>query len=358
MQILALEQGGKTIVLDPQPFDLEVGLQELLERYPTLMLAASEFDERQIWTIGYEVGTAAGAVDLLMLDSSGEVWIIETKLRKNPEVKKQVVGQVLGYASCVAAWSVDKLEAVALEYLNSRGGMQVESLVEHLATDVGLEQAEKIVLRSVEKLHQGDLTSVVVVDELPSTLRRLVEFVNDHASFDLLAMQVEVIEHQGTRFVIPVVTGTSTKRVSPTGRTEASYEEMVESAGDAFREVSQRLDGLASQRSWRPVQQPRSLKYVTSDGIFVFRLYPQWNSIQLWLSSLYEADLAAEAGAIRTDVSAITSKPAPEKGIAIQADAAISHWDKFVALLDRYVDARTRAVTQVGAAVDMQSDGF
>lgn len=43
-------------------------------------------------------------------------------------------------------------------------------------------------VRAVEKLKLGDLTAVVVLDDLPKVLQGLIEFVNDHPTFALLAL--------------------------------------------------------------------------------------------------------------------------------------------------------------------------
>jgi len=243
-----LKPDGEIVALEEQPFDLEVGLQKLLEQYPRLMLSAgSTYQDRSVWTIGYEVGTDAGSIDLLMLDSTGEVWVVETKLRKNPEVKKQVVGQVLGYASCVAEWSIDKLQEVAQAYLG-------RPLLDYIGDDVGLEEAENIIVRAIEKLRQGDLTALIVVDDLPRVLQRLVEFVNDHSAFDLLAMQVTMVEHDGARFVVPTITGASvTKSVSPTGASDESYAELFEASSDQFKEMVARLDDWALESGYESV---------------------------------------------------------------------------------------------------------
>ena len=130
-------EGGAVVALAPKTFEIESLLQGLLNDYPRLLLPpVDDYQERSIWTIGYEVGTTAGSLDLLCIDSTGEVWVIETKLAKNRESQKQVVGQVLGYASAIAAWSIDKLQAVAQEHLK-------KPLMEYLAEAVGMADASR-----------------------------------------------------------------------------------------------------------------------------------------------------------------------------------------------------------------------
>lgn len=334
MQIVALKPGGEIVALEEQPFDLEVGLQKLLEHYPRLMLSAgSTYQDRSVWTIGYEVGTDAGSIDLLMLDSTGEVWVVETKLRKNPEVKKQVVGQVLGYASCVAEWSIDRLREVAQAYLG-------RPLLDYIGDDVGLEEAENIIVRAIEKLRQGDLTALIVVDDLPRVLQRLVEFVNDHSAFDLLAMQVTMVEHDGTRFVVPTITGGSvTKSVSPTGASDKSYADLFEASSDEFKEMVARLDDWALESGYETVLAAKSKKYVTPEGRFALRVFPQWDSLQMWLSSLYEAGMDQEANALRERFRRITGEKVPKQEIHAKSGTVLDKWDEMVAFIADYIAA-------------------
>ena len=40
----------------------------------------------------------AGTVDLLVVDRTGGLTLVECKLRANPEIRREVVGQILAYA--------------------------------------------------------------------------------------------------------------------------------------------------------------------------------------------------------------------------------------------------------------------
>lgn len=60
MLIVALEQGGGIVALEPRTFEIELRLQDLLRDYPRLLLApVGEYADRLIWTIGYDVPTDA-----------------------------------------------------------------------------------------------------------------------------------------------------------------------------------------------------------------------------------------------------------------------------------------------------------
>lgn len=336
MQIVALKDGGQVVALTPQPFDLEVDLQDLLRDYPRLLLApVAAYQDRTIWTIGYEVGTDAGSIDLLCIDSTGEIWVVETKLARNSEAKKQVVGQVLGYTSAVADWSLDKLEAVGQDFLG-------RPLREHLADSIGGEEADELLTRAIEKLRQGDVTALIVLDELNPVLQKLVEFVNAHASFDLLALTVTLMEHEGTRLVVPTVTGaTASKSVSSTGRSSETLDELMEGASTEFHELHNRLRSWAAERQyvWKP--DPKTWRLETFDGRFIIRLYPRYDSIEMRLGTLIDSGATALVQDVRTRLEPIIGK-APETNPYLAAPRALASWDSFVSVLDDYADARER----------------
>lgn len=337
MQIVALEPDGQVVALEPQEFSLEVDLQDLLRDYPRLLLAPlPAYQDRTIWTIGYEVPTEAGSIDLLCLDSTGEVWVVETKLAKNPESRKQVVGQVLGYASAVAEWSVDRLEAVAQEFLG-------EPLVGFLGDELGGGDAEDLVTRAVEKLRQGDLTALIVLDKLNLVLQRLVEFVNSHSSFDLLALTVTLTEHEGTRFVVPAVTGAGAiKLVSPTGRSKETLDELMDDASGDFLTAYENLQVWAADRGYEWSTSPTGFRLHTSDGVFILQLYPNSGSINLTLNTLMKAGMADEVDHLRNRFGGIIGK-SPKIDPKVYAEKALADWDDFVEVLDLYVEGRVAA---------------
>ena len=57
-----------------------------------------------------ELPTKAGPVDLLFINSSGLLTLVECKLWKNPEARREVVGQILDYAKELSQWSYTDLE--------------------------------------------------------------------------------------------------------------------------------------------------------------------------------------------------------------------------------------------------------
>ena len=213
--IIVESQDGLQLV-PPEPFLNEAKLQSLIEEYPQLVFGTDEdaFTTAAIWTIGREVKLRSGSLDLLLIDSTGRVWVVETKLEHNQESRKQVVGQVLGYTADIAEWTAGDLETQADTYLaaNTNGSADLISfrdLVAGTSTGNGSLDPDEILANAERRLRRGDLTALVVVDSIPEILRRLVSFVNRNAQFELLALAVRVHRMEDRRILVPTLVGSS-----------------------------------------------------------------------------------------------------------------------------------------------------
>ena len=96
--------GGKWTLAAPSGFPDEATLHELVEDAPqTLPLAGLP----SLTIVGREVRLGSGYADLIAVESSGRVAVIEIKLARNAEARRAVVGQVLAYAAYLHGLSVE-----------------------------------------------------------------------------------------------------------------------------------------------------------------------------------------------------------------------------------------------------------
>ena len=112
---------GASTLLERIPLDSAAGgvqserwLQEPLFRHPE-SLPVKEIDPHigPLMPVCMEIETGAGQADILYLTPSGQVVLVETKLWRNPEARREVVGQILDYAKQLTSWSFDVLEKKA-----------------------------------------------------------------------------------------------------------------------------------------------------------------------------------------------------------------------------------------------------
>ena len=80
-----------------------------------------------------ELRTEAGLIDALFLNEHGRLTIVECKLWKNPEARREVVGQILDYVSAICSWTYADLQRqvsaavgrpgnVPFEFVNEQSG--------------------------------------------------------------------------------------------------------------------------------------------------------------------------------------------------------------------------------------------
>src|SRR5262245_37123466 len=111
---------GKEIVLDRVPLSgaessdeySEAWLQDLLYRFPQA-LPIAEIDDSfaGIIPVCKEMNTPVGPVDLVYITAKGRPVVVEAKLWRNPEARRQVVGQILDYAKELSQWNYERLDA-------------------------------------------------------------------------------------------------------------------------------------------------------------------------------------------------------------------------------------------------------
>jgi hypothetical protein len=89
----------------------ESRLQGLLAQYPNL-IPIDEIEPAMgpLINIGREVPTPAGPMDLLFISPTGYLTVVETKLWRNPEARRSVVGQIIDYVKEMAQWTYEDLD--------------------------------------------------------------------------------------------------------------------------------------------------------------------------------------------------------------------------------------------------------
>jgi hypothetical protein len=160
--------------------------------------------------LGREVRLGTGYADLLAVESSGRLVIIEVKLAGNAESRRAVVAQVLSYAGYLQGLDPGQLESQVLATQLAPAGTVVAA-VEADDQQYGLDgQAFQDGL--ARTLAEGSFRLVIVLDSAPDELLQVVgylELVADKIDIDLVT--VTAYEANGSRVLVP-------QRVEPARR--------------------------------------------------------------------------------------------------------------------------------------------
>ena len=188
-------------LLAPTGFPYEATLHSLVEQTPQILPVAGD---PQLIVVGQEVLLGSGYADLVAVEASGRLAIIEIKLAQNSEARRAVVAQVLAYASYLRGLEPAILERDILSrHLRERGYGSLKEAVAANDQEGSFDPAafEEGLAKSMS---QGHFRLVLVLDEAPEELVRLVgylESVTDSLLIDLITMSAYDIGN--SRVLIP-----------------------------------------------------------------------------------------------------------------------------------------------------------
>ena len=160
----------------------EAQLQELLRCHPRL-LPLQELDPgfSPAVCIGRETRVGANALDNLFISPNGYLTLVETKLWKNPEARRQVVAQIIEYAKEIAKWNYATLAENAAEYLKKYEKWE-GSLYEWLKKQKQFKDipTEAVFIdRTSENLRHGRILLLIVGDGIRRDVEEMVSFFQD-----------------------------------------------------------------------------------------------------------------------------------------------------------------------------------
>jgi len=177
----------------------ESWLQELLRRHPDILpVAEVEPIFYPLVPIGREVPTETGAIDNLFISHRGYLVLVETKLWRNPEAKREVVAQAIDYARAVSKWNYSRLDQVARAYTRTYEDLEM-GLAEWVEKQCGpIEGGRFFFEETVAKnLRLGRFLTLIVGDRIRQSVVEMLSYVNKYPH---LATDVGLVELQCYRW--------------------------------------------------------------------------------------------------------------------------------------------------------------
>ena len=203
-RILLRNQGGVWKQPEVGSYSNERALQDMLLEAPDLLPGvgpAVAVDELHL--------PGVGQVDVVVVEPTGTITLVECKLAANSESRRTVIGQVLAYAS--ATWRTP-YEAFDDRFRQRDGRALVEAM-ETIADNDEWDQEE--FRRTVsENLDHGALRLFVAVDQITDELKGIIEFLNTHtvAELEVLAFEMGYVADGGTEILLPRTYGQESAR--------------------------------------------------------------------------------------------------------------------------------------------------
>ncbi|HYM72846.1 MAG TPA: hypothetical protein VET89_07690 [Stellaceae bacterium] len=213
--VFVLRDAQTLIPMQPSNFASEEDFQRLLANFPAL-LAGERIDPKvpRRWILisreksipSEENGAARWSVDHLFLDQDGVPTLVEVKRSTDTRIRREVVGQMLDYAAnCVVYWPIEELRLKFEVDCAERG----EDPSEAIERALGPERDAAAFWEQVKtNLRAGKVRMLFVADQIPTELRRIVEFLNEQMDpAEVLALELRQFEGEGLKTLVPMVYG-------------------------------------------------------------------------------------------------------------------------------------------------------
>jgi len=207
--ILLPADGSEALELVPLPLTAgadsvsEAAIQTLLFAHPAC-LPIREIDPLFCNPVPLciELNTPAGPIDILMVTASGLPVLVECKLWRNPEGRREVVGQILDYAKELSRWSSSDLQREVSRRLKREGNALLD-LVREAGHDVDeIEFNDALTLN----LRRGRFLLLIVGDGIRERVEAIAEYLQVHAGLHFTLGLVELpiyVTPEGGRVVVP-----------------------------------------------------------------------------------------------------------------------------------------------------------
>jgi hypothetical protein len=352
-----------------EPFAKEDILQELLEKYPDL-LAGDQMDDtesrrwllvaRELGVPDYEGAADRWSLDHLFLDQEGIPTLVEVKRSSDTRIRREVVGQMLDYAAnAVLYWPPERLRARFESGCEARQEDASDVVTRFLgSTSNGPDSVEHFWEQVKTNLQAGRIRLVFLADQVPSELRRIVEFLNGQMDpAQVLAIEVRQFVGGDLQTLVPQVIGQTAASEQKKGgsRTPVDWDEatFLQSATEKWKLTEEQLHAMkcllefSRKRSddigWGTGKihgsfspkflkvSPRSLYTVQDDGRLTINF--------AWLDHTEEEKTFRErfADELRTIPAFASRIKQPERDSGFTINEWRGEVDKFIAVIDKIV---------------------
>jgi len=243
MSIIISKRGQNAQKIDRADFEAEDNLQDYIHKNPEAIPIYEIEKDKKLLVVKREFETNSGPIDALAVDKDGDIYIVETKLYKNPD-KRTVVAQALDYGA--ALWKhfndfqefINVLDAECQKNFNQTFK---EKIIDFFNLDE--EQAEMQLESMKKNLNDGNLKFVVLMDSIEERLKNLIIYVNQNSQFDIYAVQLEYYKFNDYEIMIPKIFGVEVKKsIKTNGSARRKWDEV------SFKEQTKQLLGEESKK--------------------------------------------------------------------------------------------------------------
>lgn len=180
---LIVGENGEAFSLRPLPLGTppvdEGRLQAILAKNPHVLpveeiepaLTPFHFVAREVAAPGH------GSIDLLFVSEAGHLIIVETKLWKNPQSRREVVGQIIDYAAAVAEWTFGDLDNAVKKAQTADGSPRRDGIISAVRDAIEDFDDAAFVQHVEAGLKRGRFLLLIVGDAIREDAERLTTYL-------------------------------------------------------------------------------------------------------------------------------------------------------------------------------------
>jgi len=212
MPIIISKDGKNAEKIEKSDIQKEDYLQEYIHNNPESIPVYELNEDKKLFVVKREFSTNAGSIDALAIDKDGDIYIVETKLYKNPD-KRTVVAQALDYGAALWKHFNDFSEFIRIldEECQKKFDLSLSEKIQQFFQLDG-EGAEHTLDAMRKNLNDGNLKFVILMDAIGTRLKDLILYVNQNSQFDIYAVQLEYYKFKDYEIMIPKIFGVEVKK--------------------------------------------------------------------------------------------------------------------------------------------------
>jgi len=236
MTIIVSEKGKNAKIIEPTGFKQENSLQKYIHNYPeSIPIYEIKEDnpiyeikeDKKLFIILREFSTNSGSIDAIGVDRDGDVYIIETKLYKNPD-KRTVIAQALDYGASLWRHNIDFQKLMEKFDTAVRKKFSI-SFIEKLMLFFELteEYTENLVENIENNFKEGNFKFIILMDQIGERLKDLIIYVNQNSKFDIYGVRFKHYNLDKYEIIIPKIFGTDIKKDVPTRSKKIQWDQVL-----------------------------------------------------------------------------------------------------------------------------------
>jgi hypothetical protein len=203
--MLREDKTKKWELVESNQYALEKELQDLLATSPEVI----SMDEIRpgsgpLVAAIREFSLPVGFIDILAFTSQGDISIIECKLARNTQTKREVIGQIMDYAAHLWGWTYEELD----QRVQSMGLGSLTELVGG-KTEGQVFDEEAFRTKVSQCLQDGNFLLTIAVNEINEELHRIIRYINSAGSpaFSFAALEMRRFNKANIEMLVPHVFG-------------------------------------------------------------------------------------------------------------------------------------------------------